>query len=94
MGDEQRVYLAEVRPTIEIPDVPHWPLNDFEKQALPQLASQTDIVVDARPTKIKMLGAIRAGKTCLKCHSGERGKLLGAFSYEIAPILHEIFGAD
>jgi hypothetical protein len=50
MGDEQRVYLAEVRPTIEIPDVPHWPLNDFEKQVLPQLVMPAGTMVTATAT--------------------------------------------
>jgi hypothetical protein len=28
-----------------------------------------------------MLGAIRSTRQCLSCHGGNRGDLLGAFSY-------------
>jgi hypothetical protein len=28
-----------------------------------------------------MLGAARSVSQCIKCHDGERGDLLGAFSY-------------
>jgi hypothetical protein len=85
--EESRVYIAETMPTMEqLADVPHRPLNDFETQALPQLAAQKDVVFRDAADHIVMLGAVRAGKTCLDCHDGDRGKLLGAFSYEITPI--------
>ncbi|HVT28012.1 MAG TPA: hypothetical protein VHE81_08355, partial [Lacipirellulaceae bacterium] len=84
--DEPCVYVAKTMPAMDqLADVPMRPLNKFEKSALPHLAAQEDIVVDQRPDRILMLGALRAGTTCLECHEGERGKLLGAFSYEIVP---------
>jgi hypothetical protein len=64
----------------------HRELNDFESAALAKLISQEDVVVDQTPERIQMVGALRAGKTCLECHEGQRGKLLGAFSYELAPV--------
>ena len=33
---------------------------------------------------ILLLGAIRSADQCVKCHGGERGDLLGAFSYRLA----------
>jgi hypothetical protein len=36
-----------------------------------------------------MLGAIRATKTCQKCHDAEIGDLLGAFSYTLRPVPKE-----
>lgn len=30
---------------------------------------------------LRMLGAVRSAKQCVACHGGERGDLLGAFSY-------------
>ena len=33
----------------------------------------------------RMLGAVRATKQCLECHGGNRGDLLGAFSYTLRP---------
>jgi hypothetical protein len=93
--DEPRVYVAHVLPQMdELADVPHRPLNTFEQSALPELTTNEDIIVDLRPDRIQMLGAIRAGKKCLDCHTGQRGDLLGAFSYEIAPRPREGFGSS
>lgn len=87
---EPRVYVAATMPAMDqLATVPHRALNDFESRALPSLVSQQDVVVDRHPNQIQMLGAVRAGKSCLECHEGQRGKLLGAFSYEIAPISDE-----
>jgi len=84
---EARVYLVETIPPMDqIAEVSHRELNEFEKSALPQLISQTDVVVDRQPERIQMLGAVRAGTSCLTCHEGNRGKLLGAFSYELTPL--------
>jgi hypothetical protein len=84
---EPRVYVAETMPTMDqLADVPHRPLDDFEKRSLPQLTTQKDIVFRDDTDRLLMLGAVRAGKTCLECHEGTRGKLLGAFSYAITPI--------
>ena len=70
----------------KLKEVPTRPLNTFEGGALPKLVSQEDVVVDQQPTRIQMVGALRAGKTCFECHEGRRGKLLGAFSYELTPV--------
>jgi hypothetical protein len=84
---EPRVYVAASLPEMDkLADVPNRPLNKFEQSALPQLAVQQDVVVNQLPDRIEMLGALRAGETCLECHHGDRGKLLGAFSYELVPI--------
>jgi hypothetical protein len=86
-SDEPRVYTAKILPPMDqIATVPHRPLNEFEFAALPKLAAQEDVVVDQKTDHIQMLGALRASKTCLECHQGQRGKLLGAFSYELIPI--------
>jgi len=84
---EPRVYVAKSMPDMDkLADVPTRPLNSFEEKSLPQLLAQTDVVTDQKPDHIQMLGSLRAGKTCLECHTGNRGKLLGAFSYELRPI--------
>lgn len=81
--DEPRVYIAETIPLMnELDSLPHRSLNEFEAQALPQLATEKDTVIDEFAGGAKMLGAVRAGNDCLQCHTGPRGKLLGAFSYE------------
>lgn len=87
---EPRVYVAASLPEMDkLADVPNRPLNNFEQIALPQLAAQQDIVVNQQPDRIQMLGALRAGKSCFECHHGDRGKLLGAFSYEFAPLTNQ-----
>jgi len=84
---EPRVYVSASMPEMDkLADVPTRSLNSFEEKALPQLVAQKDVVTDQQPNHIQMLGSLRAGKTCLECHSGERGKLLGAFTYELVPI--------
>ena len=88
--EEPCVYVAESLPQMdELADVPHRPLNDFEASALPALQTDKDLVIDQRPERIAMLGSLRAGKKCLECHEGQRGRLLGAFSYEIVPLASE-----
>ena len=59
------------------------PLTKFESAALSKLKSKQDIVVEREGKSIRMVGAIRATKTCLTCHSVERGELLGAFTYDL-----------
>lgn len=86
--NEPRVYTSNTIPDMDqLADAPNRPLDEFEKGALPQLHSQEDVVFDVLPDRIVMLGAVRAGTTCFKCHVGERGKLLGAFSYELTPLV-------
>jgi hypothetical protein len=84
---EPRVYMSNTMPRMDqLEEIEHRALNEFEKNALPQLNTQIDLVVDSQPDRIRMLGSVRSSKTCLQCHEGERGKLLGAFSYELVPI--------
>jgi hypothetical protein len=85
--EEPRVYVAKTMPEMDkLADIPTRALSDFEKDALTQIATQKDIVFRDDADHVLMVGALRAGKTCLECHEGQRGKLLGAFSYEITPI--------
>jgi hypothetical protein len=86
---EPCVYVAKAMPAMDkLAEVPTRPLNRFEQTALPQLTTQENVVVDQQSEHIQMLGALRAGKSCLECHEVDRGKLLGAFSYEFVPLAH------
>ncbi len=78
-------YLTESLPEMQdIEQYPHRALNEFEKNALPKLRAERDVVIDITAGAIQMLGAVRAGKSCLECHTDHhRGDLLGAFSYKI-----------
>jgi hypothetical protein len=84
---EPCVYTAKQFPAMDqLDDVPHRALSDFEKAALGALRTQQDVVINQQTNRILMLGAVRASTTCLECHEAPRGKLLGAFSYELVRI--------
>lgn len=57
-------------------------LHDFETRALSQLRTADDVVIEETDGVVRMLGALRAGNDCLRCHSVRRGELIGAFAYE------------
>ena len=60
---------------------PTRPLNDFESVGLAKLRKGEDLVVESSSSKMRLLGSIRSTKQCIECHDGQRGDLLGAFSY-------------
>ena len=79
-------YVSENLPRMdELQNAPTRPLDEFERQSLRRLRTDEDVVVDDAPSRIRMLGSLRAAKDCLACHSGPRGALLGALSYELLP---------
>lgn len=79
---EPRVYVSAHLPRMdELKDAPTRPLKPFEARSLPQLRTARDTVVEDGLNTVRMLGAVRAGKSCLDCHFVKRGELLGAFSY-------------
>jgi hypothetical protein len=85
---EPTVYVAKNLPRMDqLDDVVRRPLNDFERKSLPKLVADQDVVFEEQAKGIQMLGAVRASTRCLECHDGKRGKLLGAFSYEIVPLM-------
>jgi hypothetical protein len=69
----------------ELRDAPTRPLDSFERESLVRLKSDEDIVTDESPERIRMIGSLRAARSCLDCHSVERGVLLGALTYELVP---------
>jgi hypothetical protein len=84
--DEPAVYISNELPKLkDLKDAKTRPLDSFESQALVALRHGEDLQVQSSPDSIRMLGAIRALKQCIKCHSVERGDLLGAFSYQLRP---------
>ena len=60
-------------------------LDFFEEAALPSLLAGEDLYIVSKGDTLRMLGALRATKTCQKCHDAEIGDLLGAFSYTLRP---------
>lgn len=86
--DEPSVYVTDELPRMDrLIEVPVRPLDAFERSSLRSLEQGEDVVSDStNANRIRMLGAIRAAKQCLKCHSVERGELLGAFTYVLERI--------
>jgi hypothetical protein len=84
--EEPAVYISNELPKMkDLKDAKTRPLDAFESQALTALRHGDDLQVQSNPDSIRMLGSIRALKQCIKCHSVERGDLLGAFSYQLQP---------
>jgi hypothetical protein len=78
------VYVAEHLPRMEmLGAAPTRELVAFETRALRELASGASLVSEGRPGELRMLGPVRAGDRCARCHAVNRGALLGAFSYTL-----------
>jgi hypothetical protein len=87
---EPAVYVSEHLPRMdELRGAPTRPLDAFEKRALAALRAGEDLKAESALDQIRMLGAVRAAHQCLECHRGERGKLLGAFSYRLQRLAPE-----
>ncbi|MFO1020878.1 MAG: hypothetical protein U0903_09310 [Planctomycetales bacterium] len=85
-SEKPRVYVTEEFPDMaKLENVPVRELDAFEMAGLAKLRTEEDVVTEEHPARIRMVGSLRAGETCLKCHAVERGELLGAFTYEIEP---------
>src|SRR5207249_363954 len=82
--NEPAVYVSEHLPRMdELRDARTRPLDAFEMRTLNALQAGDDLKAESAADQIRLLGAVRAARQCLECHRGERGKLLGAFSYRL-----------
>lgn len=70
----------------ELAALPTRPLDRFEAVALAALRDGDDLMAVRDGEVVRMLGGVRAGSKCLACHQGERGRLLGAFTYTLRRI--------
>lgn len=87
-----RAYLADSLPAMDkLDQFEHRALTEFEADCLPKLRTDADVVFEQHGRQLLMVGALRASKDCLACHQGNKGKLLGAFSYEF---VRQDTGAD
>lgn len=78
------VYVSENLPKVDdLKRVDTRLLTDFETRALSQLRSGDDVVIEESDGALRMLGSLRAGNHCIRCHSGRRGELIGALSFEL-----------
>jgi hypothetical protein len=84
--DQPVVYLTDKLPSMEqVRQGKTRALDFFEEAALPSLRAGEDLYIVSKDDTIRMLGAVRATKTCQQCHDAEVGDLLGAFSYTLRP---------
>ena len=82
--DEPVVYISDKLPNMkELADVPKRALNLFESTGLKDLQQGEYLYVRDSTEGLRMLGAVRSVEQCIQCHGGERGDLLGAFSYSL-----------
>jgi hypothetical protein len=88
-GAELDAALKLYRPTAKELDakadhakLPTRPLDVFETAGVAELSQGKDLFIRNRDDVIRMLGALRAGDQCVKCHTdSKKGDLLGALSY-------------
>ena len=82
---EPAVYVSEFLPRMaELDAVTTRPADGFETASLAKLAAGVDLVATITGSKVRLLGAVRNMAACVECHGGQRGDLLGAFSYRLA----------
>jgi hypothetical protein len=65
------------------PNAPTRPLDTLEQTGLERLRRGDDLVITQQTGGVRMIGAIRSAETCVKCHQGKPGELLGAFTYTL-----------
>ncbi len=93
LHDPPIVYLTDKLPSMDqVRQGKTRSLDLFEEAGMPSLREGEDLFVVRKDDTIRMLGAIRATKTCQKCHDAEIGDLLGAFSYTLRPTKKEAKG--
>lgn len=84
LHDEPAVYVSDRLPRMDrLRGVPTRPLDRFERFALNSLQQGEDIIMARGEEGIRMLGAVRGARQCVVCHGGDRGDLLGAFTYTL-----------
>jgi hypothetical protein len=81
---EPVAYVSKRLPRMdELRDAPTRPLDEFEVEGLTKLKAGEELYRAESGRRVRMVGAIRARDECLKCHSVDKGELLGAFSYDL-----------
>jgi hypothetical protein len=84
LHDEPVAYVSDHLPKMDkLHGTPTRPLDRFESYGLETIRQGEDIVTARDGEVVRMLGAVRSARQCVACHGGERGDLLGAFSYTL-----------
>jgi hypothetical protein len=78
------VYLTEKLPSMDqVRSHESRALDPVEEAGLSTLRDGEDLYVVSKDNTLRMIGALRATKTCQKCHDASVGDLLGALSYTL-----------
>jgi hypothetical protein len=78
------VYLTEKLPSMDqVRAQETRALDPVEEAGLSTLRDGEDLYVVSKDDTLRMIGALRATKTCQKCHDASAGDLLGALSYTL-----------
>jgi hypothetical protein len=86
LHDTPVVYVSAKLPRMEeLRDAPTRPLDAFESSALAALQKGADMHIADGTESVRFVGSLRNAGQCVECHGGERGALLGAFSYRLQP---------
>ncbi len=84
-NEQPVVYVSKNLPRMdELVKAPTRPLDALEAHGLAKLVAGDDYYATNTPDGLRMVGAIRSVEQCQKCHGGNQGDLLGAFSYRLA----------
>jgi hypothetical protein len=82
--EEPVAYVSDFLPSMaELQQAPTRPLDPFEELGLKALRRGDTLFVRDTRGGLRALGAIRSVRQCVACHGGQRGDLLGAFSYTL-----------
>ncbi len=86
LHEEPTAYVSDHLPRMEeLRTAPTRPIDAFEKEGLAALRRGDDFYIGRTEDDLRMIGAVRSTKQCLTCHGGQRGDLLGTFSYRLRP---------
>jgi len=84
LHDEPVAYVSDHLPRMDqARGTPTRPLDNFEASGLAAVRAGDDPFISRSGAVVRMLGGVRSVRQCVACHGGERGDLLGAFSYTI-----------
>ena len=84
LHEEPAVYVSDHLPRMDqARGMPTRPLDNFEASGLASVRVGDDPFISRSGGVVRMLGGVRSVRQCVACHGGERGDLLGAFSYTI-----------
>lgn len=83
---EPVVYPSDRLPAMaDLKDAPTRAPDAFETAGVAAIRKGDDGFAGRRGDEVRYVGAVRSAEACVKCHGGERGDLLGAFSYRLRP---------